>query len=263
MTLYVAIDIMVAAGPLLLSFDRKVSFVRRWPAALAASIIVGGVFATWDSFMTRAGAWGFAERYAGPPVLAGLPLGEIFFFVAIPFACLFVYEVISAYVPERVGRTIRAPWIAASVLLAAASALLYPRLYTTAVLLAAALVLLVASVLAPRFLASRRFWISIGVTYLPFLAANGALTALPVVTYSPQAILGVRALTIPVEDFLYSFALLGSCFLVFGALREPLRLGSLIRRPRQETRRTTNVSTTERAKTPAKNARWTGNRSAE
>jgi len=263
MTIYLFIDILVIAAPVLLSFDKKVAFVSRWPAVFLTSLTVGAVFAAWDSLMVRAGAWGFAERFAGPAALAGLPLAEILFFVAVPFSCLFVYEVVSTYVPERAGRAARAPWIAAAALLAAAGAVLHPRVYTSTVLVAAALFLLLAAVSSPRLLASRRFWLSIAATYVPFVAANGPLTALPVVTYAPWAILGPRVLTIPVEDFLYSFALLGSCYLVYGALREPLRPGLRIRRPRQETRRTTNVSSSDRAKTPKKNARWTGNRSAE
>ncbi len=263
MTLYLAMDILVAAAPVLLSFDRKVGYVRRWPAVLATSLVVGSVFVAWDSCMARRGAWAFAERFAGPAWFAGLPVGEIVFFLSVPFACLFVYEVVSAYVPERAGKAVRGPWIAASLLLAISGLLLHPRLYASTVLLAAALFLLLAAAFSPRLLASRRFWISIVATYVPFLAANGALTALPVVTYAPWAILGPRLVTIPAEDFLYSFALLGSCFLVYGALREPLRPGSRIRRPRQETRRTTNVSSNDRAKTPAKNPRWSGNRSAE
>jgi lycopene cyclase domain-containing protein len=65
-----------------------------------------------------------------------------------------------------------------------------------------------AGVRVPATLRSRNFWVAIGLTYLPFLAANGILTGLPVVWYDDARILGVRAGSIPLEDFFYSFSML-------------------------------------------------------
>jgi len=44
---------------------------------------------------------------------------------------------------------------------------------------------------------------------------NYILTSLPVVTYNSEAIWGKRILTIPVEDFLYSYVLLSLCLYVY------------------------------------------------
>ena len=56
--------------------------------------------------------------------------------------------------------------------------------------------------------ADSTFWWYIAITYVPFLISNGVLTAVPVVTYRPEAVTGLRVGSIPVEDFLYSFTML-------------------------------------------------------
>jgi lycopene cyclase domain-containing protein len=211
-------DLLILALPVAISFDRKVGFVRRWPAALAAAGLVAVPYLAWDSLMSARGAWGFADRGAGPARLLWLPPGEFVFFLAVPFACLFVHEVVRAYIPEKAAPATRLPWIVLAAVFAAAALLSRGRLYTSTVLGAAALFFSVA-VVAPRALALRSFWLSILVSYIPFFVANGLLTGLPVVTYSPGAILGFRVLSIPVEDFLYSFTLLGFNLLAYRIFR--------------------------------------------
>jgi lycopene cyclase domain-containing protein len=44
---------------------------------------------------------------------------------------------------------------------------------------------------------------------------NHVLTSLPVVSYSPQAITGLRVGTIPVEDFFYNFSLLSFYLIIY------------------------------------------------
>ena len=66
----------------------------------------------------------------------------------------------------------------------------------------------------PATLRSRHFWVALVLSYLPFLAANGLLTALPIVWYDPARILGIRVGSIPWEDFFYSFSMLLLAILV-------------------------------------------------
>ena len=54
----------------------------------------------------------------------------------------------------------------------------------------------------------------------PFLLVNGILTGLldsvsPPVWYNDSENIGIRLMTIPVEDFFYSFSLLFSCTYIF------------------------------------------------
>ncbi|MGE5401632.1 MAG: lycopene cyclase domain-containing protein, partial [Ignavibacteriales bacterium] len=68
--------------------------------------------------------------------------------------------------------------------------------------------LIISSIFFVEIIKSKIFWIFNGVMYIPFLIFNYILTSLPVVMYSGKAVIGVRFLTIPAEDFLYSFSLL-------------------------------------------------------
>ena len=88
------------------------------------------------------------------------------------------------------------------------------RAYTATVLLAAGFALLGLKRLAPRNLRSRNFWAAMGLTYLPFLMANGVLTGLPIVLYDDAENLAIRVGSIPVEDFFFSFAMLALAALV-------------------------------------------------
>jgi lycopene cyclase domain-containing protein len=109
MNLYLWILVGIAAIPLLLSFDRKVHYVSRWPAVFAAAGVVGVVYIGWDILKTSAGVWDFVERHSGSLRIFGLPLPEILFFVVVPFSCLFIYEVVQVYFKE--GRLAIPRWI--------------------------------------------------------------------------------------------------------------------------------------------------------
>ena len=137
----------------------------------------------------------------------------------VPFSCLFIYEAVRAYVSERAPGRGRLPWLAAAAACAAAAVLLRARLYTCTVLAAASAFFLAAALVAPGLLWGRRFWIAIGLSYVPFLLFNGILTGLPVVTYGEKAIVGIRLLSIPAEDFFYSFSLLGFAMLAYTRVR--------------------------------------------
>lgn len=219
MSLYLWLDLLVAAGPLALSFDRRVAYVRSWPVVLASAVIVGVPFVAWDVLAAAAGIWWWSDRFTGSPLLSSLPLGELAFFLVVPFSCLFIYEVLAAYLPARSVPFPR--WLAvaiAAVSFAAGGASL-PRSYTAVVLAAFGLFFLLTALLRPSLLRERTVWATFAVSFVPFALVNGILTALPVVLYNPSAILGLRVTTIPIEDFFYSFSLVGYLLLVYRGLR--------------------------------------------
>lgn len=81
--------------------------------------------------------------------------------------------------------------------------------YTAIVLVAAAVVLVLdLFVLRTRLVLRRRYWIFMAAMTVFFLIVNGILTALPIVMYASHAIIGLRVVTIPVEDFAYMYALI-------------------------------------------------------
>ena len=214
MDLYMKLDLLVLALPLALSFDRKVAFWRKWPRVFTAIAAVLVVFGLWDVWKTASGVWGFNSAYAGEWRGLHLPRGEWLFFVCVPYACLFILECVRAYFRDRtLALSRRGLFVAAGVFVLAAC-LFRARTYTGTVFLSVAVVLVWMEWLVPGTLRSRNFWVAIGLTYLPFLIANGVLTALPIVWYDNSRILGLRAGSIPLEDFFYSFSMLAFATLV-------------------------------------------------
>ena len=215
MDLYTALDLVVLGVPLALSFDRKVAFWKKWPRAAAAIAVVMAAFNPWDVWKTAHGVWGFNSRFAGEPRLAGLPPGEWLFFACVPYACLFVLECVRAYFPDRpLGIPRGAPYAAGAVFAVLAVAM-RGLVYTGTVLLSVGIALAILERTVPATVRSRNFWAAMGLTYVPFLAANGILTGLPIVWYDEARILGWRVGSIPVEDFFYSFSMLGLAAAVY------------------------------------------------
>jgi lycopene cyclase domain-containing protein len=81
--------------------------------------------------------------------------------------------------------------------------------YTILAALAAAGVVLLDRLLGTGVLRRREFWVFLAVMYGFKLVANGYLTWRPIVLYGRAHFLGARLGTIPLEDFVYGFALIG------------------------------------------------------
>ena len=205
---YLAILLVSVAAPLAFSLAGPWrADAREWKRVLLSLLLAGPAFVVWDIFFASRGIWGFNPRYLLGPAAFGLPAEEIGFFVAIPFACLFIHRAVSARPGLAAPRAwLRPLWfsLAAAAFAAALSAAGKP--YSQAAFGLAALLLVFHGIRLPEW--SGRFLITLAWHYLPFLLVNGLLTALPVVTYSPEAILGPRIGSIPVEDAAFSFSLL-------------------------------------------------------
>jgi lycopene cyclase domain-containing protein len=210
---YLLVNLLSVGVPLACSFESKVHFVGRWKALFPAMIVVAAAFIVWDSLFTRLGVWGFSHIYTVGPRVAGLPVEELLFFFAIPYCCVFTYEVLNRFVTwqpsDALTRTVF--WIMA-VALAVVAIMNTARLYSfwTAILTALFIVihlLWLKAAWLPHFLRAY------AVILIPFLIVNGILTGTclsePVVWYDNAHNLGLRILTIPVEDVFYGMLLIG------------------------------------------------------
>lgn len=209
--LYLWLDLAVMAIPLLLSFDKRVSFYKTWRYFFPGLAVAATLFLVWDVWFTDMGIWGFNDRYLVGIRLFGLPLEEWLFFLAVPYACVFLYETMRAYTdwnPAPVWLP-RANQVAAA-LLAAAAFVWRDQWYTVTAFGLAALLLAYHG--ARRTPWMGRFWIWYAAILLPFLLTNGILTGTgleePIVWYNDAENLGLRIGTIPVEDSIYGMALL-------------------------------------------------------
>lgn len=208
---YLLINVGVILVPLLLSFDKRVQFYKKFKAVFVSITSIGLLFILGDILYTKLGFWGFNERYLTGISLFDLPLSEILFFVTVPYACLFIYESIRTYFNKLLP-----PTVAASIygLTAILSIILLASNYTGAYTVFASVFALLAAVfvLIKKPLWWQNFALSFTIAIIPFILVNGILTGTgieqEIVWYSEEAIVGIRFGTIPLEDFFYAFNLL-------------------------------------------------------
>jgi len=209
---YLLINLVSVAFPLAFSLSDRFGFGARWKEAWRAVLVSALPFVAWDIAFARAGVWDFNPDFVLGYSLAGLPAEEILFFLAIPFACLFIYRQFSRS-PRFLrpsgtppGRLAAGLWAALSLALLAVAAAHPEKIYTTTVCVLGAAACAALAVFRPRY--SAALVAAVAVQYLPFLIVNGILTSLPIVRYNASEILGLRIGSIPVEDAVYSFILL-------------------------------------------------------
>ncbi len=210
--LYLLLDLGSIAFPLLASFEPRIRFRAKWSGLFAGIVVMMLVFIPWDVAFTAAGVWGFNPRYLIGVDLFGLPLEEWLFFLCIPYACLFLYEVMRYALPRDVLAKIARPLsIGLITLLLLIGLLHFDRLYTSITFL------LCAAFLSYHLFIARsewlgRFYLGYAISLIPFLLVNGMLTGWlipePVVWYNNAENLGIRINTIPIEDSMYMLLML-------------------------------------------------------
>lgn len=218
---YLLFNIAVIAGPLALSFDREIRFVRKWHLALASVVMVSIPFLVWDMLVTDM-HWQFNPTYTMGISVLRLPLEEWLFFLTVPFACLFTWEVMSGK-----NRKMVSPKLASSsriftmtMVPAGIIVMLTGTVYTSFALIAFGLVGLFDWLLNTRIFSRQVTYKYTGIISLFILVFNGYLTARPVVLYNDQYITTLRIFTIPVEDFFYGFALTLLAVILYERLKE-------------------------------------------
>lgn len=205
---YLLINFFTILFPLALSFDKKVQFYKKWKFIWPGLLITGVIFLFWDVLFTVDNVWSFNPKYITGITILQLPIEEIFFFLTVPFACIFIYACLNYYIKwemdTRLTRIISNLLIILSILILL---FYHHRLYTRVTFtLLAFLVILLQFIYKARWL--NRFYISFLVVLIPFYIINGVLTAWPVVIYNNAQNMGLRLGTIPVEDHFYCMALL-------------------------------------------------------
>jgi lycopene cyclase domain-containing protein len=210
------------AGPLLLSFDKKVAFYKNWKYLFPAMVIPALLYIAWDIYFTAKGVWSFNEAYITGIKIINLPIEEVLFFFVVPYCCIFIYECIRSYFPAAA----KIKWAdkllqAMAIALLVAGTILHNKYYTgwTFILTGAVILLLYIFKKQFSFFNASLFVISYAVMLLPFLIVNGFLTAIPVVLYNDAENLGLRIYTIPFEDTFYGMLLILLNVVIYEKLR--------------------------------------------
>lgn len=204
---YLLLNFFTVLFPLLLSFDKKVAFYKDWKYIFPSLFITGILYLAWDYIFTIHNVWSFNPNYIIGIYFYSLPLEEILFFITIPFACIFIYQCLLAYIKtDYLGQI--APYINYALLLLSIAVLFIyvDRLYSLINFATLFLVLIIVH-FKPKLVPMGRFYMAYLVTLIPFYIVNGLLTSIPVVSYNNAENMGSRVGTIPFEDHFYSFSL--------------------------------------------------------
>ncbi len=177
---------------------------------LKAATLVAVPFITWDVWFTAMGVWWFNLEYTTGLVIAGLPFEEWLFFICIPFSCVFTYFCIDKFFNLKCLDGFNSIIVFVSLIAISVVGLLNAdKMYTIVTA-----VITVLSLIYFHFIA-RIPWISrasfvFSILMIGFFSVNGVLTGTglesPIVNYNPEEFMGIRLLTIPIEDAVYGYS---------------------------------------------------------
>lgn len=210
--LYLAVNIFTISFPLVRSFESRVKFASKWYALFPAIIITAIFFLIWDHWFTVIGVWEFNPRYILGIYFFQLPIEEWLFFITVPFACIFIYEVLIYFFPKDIfkpaGKYFTFIMIPTLLILAFLN---FDKMYTAVNFIVGAIALSIHwAIFKDKHIG--KFLFAYLVHLVPFILCNGVLTGgitpEPVVIYNNAENLGIRIWTVPIEDTIYSMTLL-------------------------------------------------------
>lgn len=217
--LYLYVNFFTVIIPFLFSFHPKLKFYKTWKSFFPAVALTGILFIAWDIYFTRIGVWGFNQQYLTGITLLNLPIEEVLFFFCIPYACVFTFHCLNLFIERKFAGNIENRITLTLILVFALTAILnYQKLYPLFTFLSLAALLAVSKyILKVKWLG--KFYIIYAILLLPFLIVNGILTGSgleePVVWYNSMEIIGIRIVTIPLEDVFYGMELILSNLLIY------------------------------------------------
>lgn len=215
MSEYLLINIFIIFVPLILSFEKNLKFYTKLHYYFFSVLIVSTAYIIWDSIATIRGDWGFNIEYLTGFYLFSLPIEEVLFFITVPYSCIFIYETVGFYIKEKRIQFNKYFFIIPLIILLMNSYFFNDQSYTLTVSFYAASFFLISLTLFEKLILSRNFWITILISFVPFLVVNYILTSVPIVTYNSTAIWDIRITTIPAEDFIYSFSMISLWILFY------------------------------------------------
>ncbi len=222
--MYTVLMILTVSFPLIASFESRIFFYKKWFRTLKSIFFMMLIFIPWDILFTYSNVWRFNNKYTIGLDFLYLPIEEWAFFIAVPFSCIFIYEVINYLFPKisSVKRVKKISFIF-SFFLMLLSLIFWNNAYTFVCFFFSALALLLLiikneNLIVPFF---RTYFISI----IPLLIVNGFLTGSfgePIVIYNESEIIGLRIMNIPVEDFIYNLFLLLTTLLFYNRFKKTI-----------------------------------------
>lgn len=223
MITYLLINLLIILFPLIFSFEKSIYHIINISIVIKTISYAGIPFLIWDEIFTRLNIWNFnSSKIIGIKFLS-LPLEEILFFICIPYSIIFIYEITNHYFKHLY---IKISWnylLYSGFLLSFVSLFVYEKTYSAIVILLTGVFIFFVSLNKHILFQKMSFWITIIISFLGFLIINYFLTSIPVVIYNESKIIGLRIITIPIEDFLYNFLLSGLNLYFYISIKEKLQ----------------------------------------
>ena len=204
---YLIFNAIVISGPAFFGSLKCCYIWNHLKPMLIAIVIPAIPFLLWDMFVTGT-HWHFNPEYVSGIKIINLPIEEILFFITVPFACLFTWEMIIRRVKEK---PLDLHGLRLLLYLALPAGIYFfsiGKQYTGLTLSFIFIANLVDQFLKTNLLFDKRFYFYLLLIVIFTLIFNGYLTWKPVVTYGVDYQLDFRIITIPVEDFFYGISLL-------------------------------------------------------
>ncbi|MAO10568.1 MAG: lycopene cyclase [Flavobacteriaceae bacterium] len=202
--------------PFLFSFHPRLQFYKKWRSLFPAIAIMMAIFIPWDVIFTANEFWGFNDAYLTGLYIFNLPIEEWLFFICIPYACIFTHYALHELFPKF---SFSEKFTSIFYILLASTLIIllwyyYDRWYPL-------INFIYALILLGLVYNYRKQWLmdflpTYFIIFIPFFLVNGILTGTgiedQVVWYNDAENMGIRLLTIPIEDTIYNLGMLLTVF---------------------------------------------------
>jgi lycopene cyclase domain-containing protein len=206
---YAEILLAIFVPVAIISFITPISRYRRYGPLLISIAIVDPFYIIWDQLAVIYGTWSFNSAEVTGIYFFHLPIEEVAFFLVVPFSTILIYEAVNSHIHGKFkeGTTSAIAMVFFSILIIF-GIFNINRSYTSVASFFAAGSIAIGTALDRTLMSSKSLWIYMAVSYIPFVFFDHLMVTLPVFTYGINAIIGIRILSIPLEEFEYVFSLL-------------------------------------------------------
>ncbi len=208
MNTYLLINICIIFFPLILSFENKIKFYKKFLPLMISVISVGTIFLIWEIIAFNRNDWSFNREFVSGITICNLPLEEVLFYITAPYSIIFIYECVKYYLKNRTYRINFFLIIFIVMVLLLTGIIFHVHYYTSTVFLFCGFLISTIGLSSGGCTFTKAIAVTVLISYTYLLIAEYILTSLPVVMYDHYSILGIRITSIPLENFVYLLSMI-------------------------------------------------------
>jgi lycopene cyclase domain-containing protein len=201
---FLLIDFFIIAAPVVLSFFIKMQFYRKWKYALIGIALAAILFILWDILFTRLSVWNYNKNHTLGVYLYNLPFEEVLFYLVIAYTCLYIYECLRVFFPDK-GRPLAGQIFGWIIVILSSLALwkFHDQIFTSVTAL-----FLLATYLNHLWVTRGDYLWHLMITWfiasIPMALIYGLLTGFKIIQFQSEYILGIKLGPIPFELFFHN-----------------------------------------------------------